>query len=638
MKGPGKLKALALVMGILSAPPALAAAPSAEQLAQARASGLAYLVKLQNADGSWGRDSSDKVRATSSALLALKQYGVSGGVLARGVDWLANAEAGSTDSLARQVRALAELGARDSRLEARLLSRSRPRFGAPSHRFWGFLGHDAGSALDSSLALEAMAAMGYANMHQDVTPLTSYLLNSCSTAGIATTAGNGWAYGLLITDSYGPAEVIPTAEAVHAFLGYNLTHNFVTNAADWLATKQLASGAFSDKTQPGELETALAVRALSTYGVPAVTAKIDNGRGYLVSVQRGADGSWGGDAFKTAESLRALNKGALLLPDADQDGLPDAVETKLGSNPNLADAEQFEKGNGLNFRDVRLPAKVKEVLKGSAFTVQLDQRAGTLALVSGALPTGVNLDATAHTLTGTLNALGAYAFGYAIQQADGSKAYGSLVLNVVDANSDSDGDGIPAFYELERSSIFDSTNAADATLDEDNDGVNNKQEYLLGTEPGDSNSTPVVIRSVAPASIRAASLYVYAPQFNQSGASLTLVSGPVGMSVVNGGIQWRPGKSQVGTHPVVLRGVKNGVPSVDQSFSIAVTAFVPGDVTGDDVVDTRDALATQRHVLGLAPLAADQLIRGDLAPQTEDGQVDAGDMVLIQRKALGLVP
>jgi len=67
-----------------------------------------------------------------------------------------------------------------------------------------------------------------------------------------------------------------------------------------------------------------------------------------------------------------------------------------------------------------------------------------------------------------------------------------------------------------------------------------------------------------------------------------------------------------------------------------------GDVNEDGVVNLIDVLLVTRHILGPPLLDVDQLIRADVAPvnglgiPTPDGTVTAGDLVRIQRMALGL--
>ncbi len=67
-----------------------------------------------------------------------------------------------------------------------------------------------------------------------------------------------------------------------------------------------------------------------------------------------------------------------------------------------------------------------------------------------------------------------------------------------------------------------------------------------------------------------------------------------------------------------------------------------GDLTGDGLVDVRDLLWAQQALLGSRTLDAGQQLRGDVAPLVNgspapDGVFNLGDLVVIQRKALGLI-
>ena len=53
---------------------------------------------------------------------------------------------------------------------------------------------------------------------------------------------------------------------------------------------------------------------------------------------------------------------------------------------------------------------------------------------------------------------------------------------------DTDADGIPNFYELQRPAILNPNNPADAAQDADSDGLNNLKEYQLGANPQDTDS------------------------------------------------------------------------------------------------------------------------------------------------------
>ncbi len=70
---------------------------------------------------------------------------------------------------------------------------------------------------------------------------------------------------------------------------------------------------------------------------------------------------------------------------------------------------------------------------------------------------------------------------------------------------------------------------------------------------------------------------------------------------------------------------------------VAPPAVVIGDVNGDGVVDAGDVVLAQRIAMGLVAATSDQLSRGDVAPAGAlDGKIDAADLVVIQRKAMGL--
>lgn len=74
------------------------------------------------------------------------------------------------------------------------------------------------------------------------------------------------------------------------------------------------------------------------------------------------------------------------------------------------------------------------------------------------------------------------------------------------------------------------------------------------------------------------------------------------------------------------------------SFPIASN----GDINNDGVVNAVDLLLAQRIITGQLTPTAEQLQRGDVAPlvggaPAPDGQFNAGDLLVIQRKALGLI-
>src|SRR6185295_14891036 len=88
-------------------------------------------------------------------------------------------------------------------------------------------------------------------------------------------------------------------------------------------------------------------------------------------------------------------------------------------------------------------------------------------------------------------------------------------VNVV---ADSDGDGIPDEWETRYG--FNSANALDANLDNDEDGMKNWQEYIAGTDPRNAASylkvNQLVVSGAALISFEAVSNKTYTVQFNDS--------------------------------------------------------------------------------------------------------------------------
>ncbi|MHB8535748.1 MAG: protease pro-enzyme activation domain-containing protein [Sulfuricaulis sp.] len=81
----------------------------------------------------------------------------------------------------------------------------------------------------------------------------------------------------------------------------------------------------------------------------------------------------------------------------------------------------------------------------------------------------------------------------------------------------------------------------------------------------------------------------------------------------------------------------NAGSSTVTAFSEIVTLGHDGDINGDGVVDAADVLLAQRIALGLITPTVSQLAHGDVAPGGGDGVIDADDVSLIQGRALGLV-
>jgi hypothetical protein len=106
-------------------------------------------------------------------------------------------------------------------------------------------------------------------------------------------------------------------------------------AINWLLTQRNSDGGFGSSGVSAILETALVYQVLAANrpGDPATGAALD----FLVSHQT-ANGTWGGEALQTAATVNALPAPATSLIDTDKDGIPDALEVILGTNPNVPDS------------------------------------------------------------------------------------------------------------------------------------------------------------------------------------------------------------------------------------------------------------------------------------------------------------
>jgi pseudomonalisin len=86
----------------------------------------------------------------------------------------------------------------------------------------------------------------------------------------------------------------------------------------------------------------------------------------------------------------------------------------------------------------------------------------------------------------------------------------------------------------------------------------------------------------------------------------------------------------------------NAGSSTATGFTEIVTLGHDGDINGDAVVDVVDVLLAQQIALGRITPTVSQLAHGDVAPLANgvpvpDGQIDVSDVLIIERKALGMV-
>ena len=109
-------------------------------------------------------------------------------------------------------------------------------------------------------------------------------------------------------------------------------------------------------------------------------------------------GSWSSDALSTAVALKFVGTASGAQPDTDGDGISDALELLLGTDPNRADAKLLALGN----EALQSPAGpdtmslTYAMVRGAAANINLPiaSAATCCTTTSGSLPAGVTLSAS----------------------------------------------------------------------------------------------------------------------------------------------------------------------------------------------------------------------------------------------------
>ncbi len=356
-----------IALGLLCQFPLLAQAATQTQIDQAWNKGVAWLMLNQHGDGGWSSTLNDGnvvrqgvgIQATAAAVDTLSALGIkSGYTYLGGTAWLSNAEPASVDALARQVLALKPSGMALTPYGTRLTTWRN------NWKTWGAYPEYEHSVIDTALGMRAMLEVNPTEAGWAVCELLA--------GQHAVAPDYGWSH--IKPPSGSPAgqsasAVAPTAQAVTALKRYagasasltcagstSTTYTMSTvyaNAAAWLLTKKNLDNGFGDNGTSGVLESALALRMLKD--VAPSNAATQTTIDYLIA-QQGVDGSWrSGDALQTAEALSALSSAstvagqrpsATVATDTDKDGIPNGVETVMGTNPAVADSRFLAGGSG----------------------------------------------------------------------------------------------------------------------------------------------------------------------------------------------------------------------------------------------------------------------------------------------------
>lgn len=383
---------------LASCVPMWALAASQAELDVSRDKAIVWLIHNQQPDGHWTSAQGLDVQTTSAVVEALAASNHARlPQFATAVAWLQNAEAGSTDALARQIIALKNAGA-DVAVN-RLLKTLQDRRN-PDDKGWGAYPGYRASIPDTPLAMLALQSAGV--------PLTDAPSLAATFEASSLTPGPGqryWLYKMSLLGST-PGEtvgepVLPTALTMLALKAWGLSSAQVASAGNFLKAKQgtsgIGQGAFTGVDGLfTPLDTAMAGAALAATGTradAAVQAALDQ-----LKRSQSAAGDWGGDALSTAVALQLVGANATPVADTDGDGVPDSIEAYLGTDSQKADAKKLAATNtGAN-----TPAGPSAVIyaysglrgKPMAFKLPITDATGCCTTTSGSLPAGVTVSAS----------------------------------------------------------------------------------------------------------------------------------------------------------------------------------------------------------------------------------------------------
>ncbi len=321
-----------------------AAAVTPDQLAEARNRGVAWLLMHQNRSGSWGTRPEQEVHTTAEAIAVLQAAGITSIGYPQGLSWIVGVKVDSIASLSRKIVTLAEANSDVGVHVARLAE------GKNTENAWGGYARFATSFPETALALKAIRRARATVPNEGL----NAILAGQQIGGAASDGSWGYTKPVQGMASVIKGAIVPTAQnllELHAKQATGLTSwgGFsialaLDRGAGWLLRQtHHADGGFGVGSQSTVAETALAYEALVT--LRPQEARTREALEFLVKQQR-PDGSWNSDAVQTAVATRVLSLTQSPLPDSDRDGMPDAIERILGTNPLAPDKQWLAQGGG----------------------------------------------------------------------------------------------------------------------------------------------------------------------------------------------------------------------------------------------------------------------------------------------------
>lgn len=447
MKRANGLSAAVVVLGLLAPFGVATAAP----VDDARNRGLAWLLSHQNGDGSWGSKPEIRPQATLAALQALDAAKLRRIGFQRGLGWLLNARADSIDSLSQQLQGF-NIAGMDVTASGNLL-KSYTNY----ERQWGGYQQHEFSLIDTPVAFIALRESNISIPVSDSAPISSpsWASSACK-VGLQQLSNGLWPLSGYTANQSAPANitnssghVISTVYAIR-FLrtvsNYNYTcgvspNNLIVNGLNALISlRQQSDGGFGESGASTVLDTALAYDVLRRErpSDSATAAALS----YLINKQTTVSGSmygsWSGDAFTTATVLRAFPPLTAALTDTDNDGLPDTIESILGTNSGVADSVNLAGNNGASVTGITtstiLPAAT--ISQPYSFTMSTLSAGSSWAFVGGQLPPGITI--ASGKAAGTPTKLGTFSFVYRYKPSSSADTTERLAqISVLDGSGSS---------------------------------------------------------------------------------------------------------------------------------------------------------------------------------------------------------
>lgn len=207
----------------------------------------------------------------------------------------------------------------------------------------------------------------------------------------------------------------------------------ITNGVAWLASTKNTDNGFGVAGST-VLETAHVYKAL--VGLAPTNAAKTFAEDYLVNQVSTSQGGWGSggvsNSLVTAMALSVLPQpSAAVVLDSDGDGIPNVVETLMGKNVNVPDANLPRGGNTVQTPGHQFPGPL---LRNLSFSFATAASGGngpyTWRVSAGTLPLGMSLDPGTGVISGKPTFASSYAFAITVTDGLGASVTRSYSVEV----------------------------------------------------------------------------------------------------------------------------------------------------------------------------------------------------------------